>query len=496
MVGSGLMATWQPYTVEGFGGLDLAHDPEEVGASGAIDLLNADVDQRGRVRSRGGLVAIGTGTASYQRVIGLTGTKLVVARNTGSGLVFQTVTVSSGSFGTASTAYGSSSTAVTSYVVSIDAANICARSGSTNETLRVDDGTTVSASTSAPRYVALTPIEERFALAHFTSDAGTPSGSNGSVSTVWFSDPRIGTFDSTNWVTLNEGDGDEITGMVIWRELLFVIKRSALYIFYSTSIDSTGGAIFNFRRVDLPVRARATTNRGGENIVAGGDGVYLLLGDGLYRTTGGPPVRVSDAVTPLFDGTGASSMRFPDSGDWSIGYAANRVYLSYQAPSTAYRTLVYDTQLGVWLLWDLTVGASALPANVIEWRDDDGLPVSYVAAGAKVYSLSRSATDDAGTAISWSWQSGWYTMGQPQEKFIAHSWLVGSGSPTLDIFTDYGTSDPLSRGASVTLGNAPVEARGLHTPAYQGRFFSHKFSGSSASTISQFGTNIIGMRDR
>ena len=35
----------QAFNIEGFRGLDLASDPEEVGAAGAVDLLNVDFDK-------------------------------------------------------------------------------------------------------------------------------------------------------------------------------------------------------------------------------------------------------------------------------------------------------------------------------------------------------------------------------------------------------------------------------------------------------------------
>ena len=45
-----------PYPLEDFSGLNLVDDPEEVGFTGAVDLLNIELDQRGRVRSRDGFL--------------------------------------------------------------------------------------------------------------------------------------------------------------------------------------------------------------------------------------------------------------------------------------------------------------------------------------------------------------------------------------------------------------------------------------------------------
>ncbi|MBW3593776.1 MAG: hypothetical protein KY396_08780 [Actinobacteria bacterium] len=57
----------QPYAqqpVVEFGGLNLRDDPQEVGWQGAIDLLNIDLDRRGRVRQRDGVAVFATPPAA------------------------------------------------------------------------------------------------------------------------------------------------------------------------------------------------------------------------------------------------------------------------------------------------------------------------------------------------------------------------------------------------------------------------------------------------
>lgn len=478
---------YTPVTVEQFRGLRLL--PEQGEARGSVSMLNADLSRDfTQVGVRGGLSRLGTGTASYHRIAPLDSSTIIAFRNNGSGLVLQAVTISSGSFGTATTSYGSSSTVCSSGFAAGGFIVIMARSGSANEDARIwsSGGGLVNAQATygGPRYVAMTPTDQRLAVAHFTTSGNTPSLANGTTSTVFFSDPGdAATYQDDNWVKLDPDDGDEITGMVAWRELLFVAKRSKLYVFYGTSIDATGSPVFNYRTVDLPARTRATTNRGGENIVAGGDAVYLLLADGVYRTTGGTPEIVSRDITPLFDGTGDSGSLFPSTGDWTIGYATNRMYLSYQNGS-AYRTLVYDTILREWLLWDIHVDSSAIPTNVIEWVNSAGLPTGYVASGAKLFSFTKTATSDDGTAIVSSYRSGFDDLGHPSlEKVVRQAWVTGTGSPTVAVYTDYGSSD--ANAAAVTLGTAPTPDEAVHRKAYKGRLFGFGLSASSGLWTAQ-----------
>lgn len=100
----------QIYTVDRFGGLQLHADPQEVGAAGAIDMLNADLSgERTRVGSRGGLSRLGTGTASYHKIGGYTLAILGLLRNTGSALALDTVALSTGTV-TSTGSWGGSTT--------------------------------------------------------------------------------------------------------------------------------------------------------------------------------------------------------------------------------------------------------------------------------------------------------------------------------------------------------------------------------------------------
>jgi hypothetical protein len=81
---------YSPVAIPGFGGLVLYPDPQEVGTQNAVDMLNVDLDRRGRVRSRDGFDNL-TASAAADRLESITpfylvdGTRqVVVSSNDGS----------------------------------------------------------------------------------------------------------------------------------------------------------------------------------------------------------------------------------------------------------------------------------------------------------------------------------------------------------------------------------------------------------------------------
>lgn len=482
--------TLKPVVFEQFRGLNLADDPEQIGAEQALDMLNIEVPHvPGRLRTRGGLVRLGTGTATYHRTAGAimgASNQVLGFRNSGAALVVDSSDLS-GVVSSAVGSWGNASTRATSTVqVNVLGTNVLAvasRSGASNEGLHLGDGSTVGVSGS-PRYIGVWSLDDRAFEAHFTAAAGGPTGANGTRSTIFFSDPSAYmTWGANNWTALALGDGDEITGVATWRDLLFVIKRKTLFVFYSTTVTPTGAPDFNYHTISLPSQARVTTNGGGENIVAANDGVYLYLADGIYRTTGQTPLKVSRDIEPLLVGTGPSNMVLPNSGDWNFSYADNRIFLTYTVAGT-FRTLVYDTSMDAWFLWDLSVGSGAQPTNVTSFFDTNGTPTVYILAGSKFYSMTYTNTTDDGTSINWFWQSGWFDLGFPGvRKRIRLCKITGTGTPTFSIFTDFGSSDPLA--ATLTLGVSPIILEADHTIAYRGKQLSYKLSGSSATIINR-----------
>lgn len=497
------MAT-TPISIDRFPGLKLL--PEEAETTGAVSMLNADVARDlTAVSTRVGMTRLGTGTANYHLISRLTTASaislaqtnaLLLCRLASADLKVDTIDLSTGTvtnrgtvsagggggavYASSTTTFGTGEGALLTYIASYSSADRA------NGALKTWDGSAFTDSSPAakPRFVAVTPWDFRLVEACFTAAGATesPTGADGSLSSVFFSNPGApGTFGANNFVKLRPFDGEEIVGMVTWQNLLLISKQSNLFVIYGTGTDADGNPTWDqtTRRLELPARCRKASPSGSV-MCAGPDGVYMLLADGVYRTTGDVPVKVSRAIDSLFNGTGLAAMLVPSTGSWSLSASGLRVYLTYTVGAT-YRTLVYDVALGEWLLWDLSAGTSVQPTNVVEWLDSSGAVVTYTAAGSKVYSLA--GTSDDGTAISWNYKSGAYDLGTPgQVKILLESAMWGIGTVTLQVASDYGSLDT---GSAVTLGTSPAVAEGWQQIDREGTLLQHQVSGSGPGTVNR-----------
>ena len=403
----------QPFSIDSFRGLDLQTDPLELGATGAVDLLNVDLDRLGRVRTRAGSTKLNssafTGTGTVERVFewpetrvplrySLSGNTVTVdaLADDGTDSVFTTWT--GAGVGGAYMAHAFIGTATTKYLFisqAIPAASPLVR--------RIDSGGTNAASVGSCYYIAA--WQERLVQANVKA---APAGAVTGDSVVFFSGAGTPeTFSANDYVQVGLNDGEPITGMVTWREFLFVFKQTRMFVFYGISIDADGLPIFNYRAVDLPSRLDASVDVGEIPMVAGPDAVYMALADGIYASAGGVPVEVSQLVRPLFEKTAAASIR--RDSRVSLDFAGGRIFARYTNDSaSATRTLVYNTALKSWTIWGL-----AAVVNLLEHFQNDGGHVVYWADQSNIYKLDDAVTTDNGTTISWQYTSGMYDMDAP-----------------------------------------------------------------------------------
>lgn len=480
-----------------FGGLDLRNDSQEIGAAAAIDMLNVDADKLlgGKCATRWGLsqADVSGGSGSYFIAYPVAGSLYLfrwsgssvnldkmstagaitgVGFGSGAGTVFMTPN-SVASLGTPTTA--------TTFFVIRDGAG-------TGVTLRKTDGSTVSSSVGKPAFVAVTPWDDRLVQAGFIAAADSPTGANGSLSTVFFSDAGAPeTFAADNFVHLRPGD-EVITGMVAWRNLLMVFKSSHLFTFWGTSTDGDGEPVFDYDHVTLPSRTISWP-------VVGTDGVYFMTDDGVYRTTGRDAVKVSEAIDGIFNQNASTSLAMNLSSQALLHWADEKLFVSYTTQAATSRVLVFDPRSGIWALW----GFPAYPASIVEWPASTwafptGKAQVYVAqSNSHIYRLSSSATDDYGTAISSSYQTGFFDGGSGASEKLVREWLLdGSGTVTIKTAVNDGS---LGTGQSVTLGTAPAIARGRDRRSVRGRNFSLQFSATSGAwSVSRAFGNVTGQR--
>ena len=282
------------------------------------------------------------------------------------------------------------------------------------------------------------------------------------------------TFGADDYVDLTPGDGEAIVAIVEFANMLFVFKQTKFFVFTGTSIDATGGAIFNYRTIPAGVGAV-----GYLAACVAPDGVYFVDRTGVYKTGGGDPVRVSSELDPWFTGMTQASYNgpslytslMPGAGiDWALG----RLYLTVPTGASARHTFVLDLRTGIWTLWD--VSAYSVSSHV----DTTGELIVIFAHSGGISKMRTSDTTDDGVAVSWSYQSGMYDLGVPdQEKVVRLSRVTGTGNVTLLRVRDFETSD-LNAGV-LALGST---TRTLpHLKSWRGVLMTHKFSGSGQASV-------------
>lgn len=424
-----------PVPHPGFGGgLNLRDQPDVVNPAQAIDLMNATMIERGAVKQRDGygLFTASPGTNRYDSLTEfytVAGTKQLVAGagNRLEGISTAGAVVASSAAPTANPHFFTRFGGPTAQLV------YCANG---TDQLRTWDGAAFATpgwTGTAPtgKFVAVTPWDNRLVNAR---RGGAVAGDN--PSTVRFSDQGVPTtWGANNFFDVSPGDGEEITGMAVFNEQLFVFKNSRFVVFYGTSADSSGNPVFVERPVDAKVGACSP-----KAIAVGRDGVYFLNQRGVYRTSGGAPELVSPLLDPFFYG-GASDFYLGgvlNQGALDVPAMAwhqERIYLSVPVgtSTTNNRVLVYDPLNRWWSLYDIP--AAALTQFRIGSQFE--LVFAYAAGTKDLGRHSSSFTTDAGVTIPSRWSSGWFDYGQTAMKTIREAKVWGKGNCIVGLGHDY-----------------------------------------------------------
>jgi hypothetical protein len=467
----------RPVTIEQFPGLDLRADPGD--SRGAIDLSNVVIDPA-RIRTRDGSSTLLTLPANPDGIVHmseyfLTGASAIptmIVSTTVSGTL---VAITANGASVTNGIGGGTTSGFSSVAIGTPTATQCYVAA--GFVLWLFNGTTwtnVSPGSGlgigpVSNVLALYPVDNRLV--------------NSDQSTVYFSDPGApSTYTGSNYVQVTPGDGEAIQGAATFNNQVFVFKTTKFFVFYGTSTSTTGTPIFNYRMVDAGIGVHggaASSSSHPGHVVAGDDGVYFLSPRGIYRTTGGAPVCVSQKLQPFFDGV---TLPFWSGGVWNpvtdsckLMWVNGRLYFS-TGSAAGNGIFVWDRDLDTWSWFNLAVGGlGSLPRS----NTSTQIQLAYGFFNQRfVRVMGTGLTDDAGTAIVSRYRLPFETYGTPGEKRIRETILEGTGTPTVQWSRDWGS---LTTGSAVTLGTSPAVAVGRQRLAIRGRAFSLQLGAASGA---------------
>ena len=407
-------------------GLNLRDKADAVSEAEAIDCLNTVFTERGAVKQRDGFNNL---TSSAMTNAGATmipyyqtanNPQLVVGCGTRVEAVATDGTVTSQS-GLTSGTWGFARFGTPT------SERIYFGQGTTNLNKLVNTSfTTAIANTPQAGALAVMPVSNRLVAGRFAS-GNTDGGPDGSASSsspshVYFSDAGAPeTWTTTNFIQVTPGDGESVQAIVTFGNDVFIFKESKFAVVYGESVDSGGDPVFDYRVIDVGQGAL-----GPKAVCVGTDGVYFASRKGIYKTTGGEPVCVSEAVAPIFDSTTTASdyylggtMLQSQAANTALWWHNDRLYVGFTTTGTANnRTAVFDPTYGWWSLWDTPAacGASFRRSSTPELVFAD-------TTNKHVYYMNSSQTSDDGTAITSRWRSGWMDFGISDRKRV-REWKV------------------------------------------------------------------------
>jgi len=276
--------------------------------------------------------------------------------------------------------------------------------------------------------------------------ASTPSRvffSNPGQPEIWETDGFAGTPGSVlprgrNYVDLTPGDGERIMAAVTWRELVFVFKETKFFVLWGEGQNADGTPTFQFREIVNSVGLAAPLG-----VSAGRDGVYFMNRRGVYRTSGGDPVLLSDVISPLW--TGDPDIYYTGAPINLAAYASARLLWQQEQVFVAVptgvstvndRMLLYDTQHQWWTVYDIAASALASFRRVDRMELHHGYALGPQRIGRRNYG----GATDRDAPIRSFWRSGWGDYGSSQVKTIRETKVWGAGIVNVSLSTDFNRS--------------------------------------------------------
>ena len=439
------------------GGLNLRDQPDATDPTQCVDVLNVDFTARGAIAQRSGYAFASAGTAANPQTIhpvGSSGITLII----GAGANLQTMD-SANALSLPYARVGATAASRWNFVRFGIAGvnNIYFGDGTTTIGRYTPSGPAFAAPTATVNAVPglamplaslleVTPVTNRLVAGGYVGVVDGPNAAITNPSTVYFSEVNAPeTWLTANILNLSPGDGEPITAIVSWGESVFIFKKTKFFVMYGESLNQSGTAVvFNYRTIDTGVGAL-----GKDCVAVGSDGLYFMSAQGIYKTTGGAPVQVSDMIDPFFNNTPAqffssSKLNQAAVSASSMTWHQEKLYIAVPTGGsiTNNLVLVYDLRNGWWSVWDIPMGSvcstffgsSSIPSLFFSHQTSAKIAVlgsSYKTDGCTLVSST------AGSAIPTKWVSGWFNLGSPSVKTLRETKLWGTGKLKFGTGVDY-----------------------------------------------------------
>lgn len=322
-----------------------------------------------------------------------------------------------------------------------------------------------------------------------------------------------------NFVDLDPRDGEVISGIVAWREFLMVFKKTKIFVFYDIATFQDSAVEFQYHTITNVPALDFTV----QSIAVGREGVYYVNRDGVWVTTGDTPVKLSNAIDPLF----ASIPNYrPPVGHANniaaepvVHWAHDRLYIALPTATAGNDVMaVWDQNLRGWTLW--TGGGVSITALATQPTGSTSASTDVlfcanlnVHSGISVGTLSaiRTLTDVTAfqddvlsgtgrsvfsTPIEWTYTSGKYPLAPvlrgavaenaAGESTLRYTDVWGTGTITVQTLAEGGRAgDVVDPGGSLTLGTSPAIGRARYARTVRGRRFQHVISGTGPGSVSR-----------
>lgn len=240
---------------------------------------------------------------------------------------------------------------------------------------------------------------------------------------------------TTDWVDVNNGDGEEISALKRFSLELLVFKPNYIYRFRTSGLDP-----------DPLIRVGTRSN---ESVIEGKKGIYFHHDTGFYRYSGGYPEEISRPIADIVDNIPFSqredivSWKDSDHIYWSL---AGNVTVPGAKESETFRNAVlrYTESSDVWTLYSYARPVKAAAPYFTKVSSS-----SVVGFDNAVVALMNRGTTDVGEPIKYRLSTKWYELeGIENSKFIEKMMAIaekGMGMTVMyqtDDYNDWITLSP------------------------------------------------------